>query len=718
MMSLIREPFWKEYVLVIALTVIVGAGCAAGTARALDAALGEATHSLLGEAGQYDLIVHVRQDYREAAGRELQRLLVGRDPEIRVVPGVTVAGNANFLVKLPDRLFSQDVLEDVAARLKDVPGFNGYTWLLEPSVSVSGLQPALRDLVAREAASLPGVRAAVRGGSSVTVVLAHIEHREQVMSALRELVERRQVVEVRLPDEGAWEPGQPAAAATDAAAGNAVEAVRAALAPLVIAELTPEKPGTGSSVTALRGLLASLATRVRVALSPETALEIGDRLVLQGPAPSPPVPGEPPGPQHLVVEVVERSGGEALAWIVQGDAGQGTVQTAFRLVDGAVGPPAGQAVLESPRWALAQGLAGDGPAGPELAQLAQIARETADRLGELTALVAPESAQAAVEQRAERLARALRSGDGATAVRETLLGVALSVLARKLQTEVAGGAGAVDGAGANASVDGGAATGAGLALRFDAAQLKQLRQSLMSLADAAEALQGGAAGELLAGLVDVQQLAGSLRDDEITGLLRIVDGVAGSQGAEPRLVFLVDDRVSATDVEEAIRRATGRDATVIAARAGVVNPSARSLLVELLTDVRRSIAGIVAVLVAGAALVLDHATVLAALRRLEVRPAMANAFGAVLGAVLLAGAWCLSGAELPFLGPAGAVAAGAALGLATALLADRLSPVRTEEIVAGQSLGLTNGQIMREIVVPAGRPGLLSLVNRWRREFR
>jgi len=58
------------------------------------------------------------------------------------------------------------------------------------------------------------------------------------------------------------------------------------------------------------------------------------------------------------------------------------------------------------------------------------------------------------------------------------------------------------------------------------------------------------------------------------------------------------------------------------------------------------------------------------------------------------------------------------LGLVTALLADRLSPVRVEEIVAGQSLGLTNGQIMREIVVPAGRPGLLSLVNRWRREFR
>jgi len=155
-MSLLREPFWREYVFVVALTIILGAGCAAGTARALDAALGEAAHSLLGEAGQYDLIVHVRQDYREVAGRELQRLLVDLDPEVRVVPGVIVAGNANFLVELPDNLLKQDALEDVAARLEDVPGFNGYTWLLEPSLSVSGLQPALRDLVAREAASRAG----------------------------------------------------------------------------------------------------------------------------------------------------------------------------------------------------------------------------------------------------------------------------------------------------------------------------------------------------------------------------------------------------------------------------------------------------------------------------------------------------------------------------------------------------------------------------------
>lgn len=720
-MSLLREPFWKEYVIVIALTVVLGAGCAAGTARALDAAFGEATKSLLGDAGQYDLIVHVRQDYREAAGRELARVLASRHPDIGVVPGITVAGNANFLVKLPESLLEQEALEDVAAGLADVPGFNGYTWLLEPSVTVSGLQPAMRDLVAREAAAVPGVRAAVRSGSSVTVLLEGIEGRERVAAALRELVEGRQVVEVRLPGT------------------SDLNAVRSALAPFVITELSEDGSGTPPSLAVLRDVLASLATRVRVRTGAEP-LEVGEWVVLQGSAPSPPVPGAPPSPDNLVVEIARVSGMEASGWIVKGDArstlvqpvvppdggalaaaeGGGAVQTAFRLVEGAVGPAVGEALLESPRLALARGLAGDGFAGRELAQLAELAREAADRLGEMAALVTPEAAEQATEQRAERLVRALRAGDGATAVRETLLGVALSVLARKLQEETAAdasGAAPGDGTAAPAQVDPGTDSG-GPSLRFDATQLAQLRDSLMALADAAEALERGTAGELLAGLLDMQQLVGSLRDDEITGLLRIVERAGGGAAAEPRLQFLVDDEVSPSEMETVLRRATGDAPAIIAARAGVVNPSARSLLIELLADVRRSIAALVAVLVAGAALVLDHATVLAALRGLNVRPTAVNAAGAVLGALLLGGVWALSGAELPFLGTAGAAAAGAALGLVTALMSERLSPVRAEEVLAGQSLGLTDGQILREIVVPAGRPGLLSLVNRWRRQFR
>jgi ABC-type arginine transport system permease subunit len=50
-------------------------------------------------------------------------------------------------------------------------------------------------------------------------------------------------------------------------------------------------------------------------------------------------------------------------------------------------------------------------------------------------------------------------------------------------------------------------------------------------------------------------------------------------------------------------------------------------------------------------------------------------------------------------------------------LARRISPVDAEEWVAGVALGLNPAQVMREIVVPANRPGLLLFLNRARQVF-
>jgi ABC-type amino acid transport system permease subunit len=53
-----------------------------------------------------------------------------------------------------------------------------------------------------------------------------------------------------------------------------------------------------------------------------------------------------------------------------------------------------------------------------------------------------------------------------------------------------------------------------------------------------------------------------------------------------------------------------------------------------------------------------------------------------------------------------------------ARFAERFSPVNIKEVTAGQALGLSNVQIMREIVIPSSRPGLMNLLNRWKQQFR
>ena len=61
---------------------------------------------------------------------------------------------------------------------------------------------------------------------------------------------------------------------------------------------------------------------------------------------------------------------------------------------------------------------------------------------------------------------------------------------------------------------------------------------------------------------------------------------------------------------------------------------------------------------------------------------------------------------------------GGLLGLLIAAFSDKFSPVDIHEAMAGQALGLPHVQIMREIVIPAGRPGLMYLLNRRHQRFK
>lgn len=91
-----------------------------------------------------------------------------------------------------------------------------------------------------------------------------------------------------------------------------------------------------------------------------------------------------------------------------------------------------------------------------------------------------------------------------------------------------------------------------------------------------------------------------------------------------------------------------------------------------------------------------------------------------MGAIILTAVYYLSRAQIPYVGLGGALAlCGLVLGgVLVVILAERFSPVDRMELMAGgQSLGLSNVQIMREVVIPPGRPGLLNLLNRWKQQF-
>lgn len=577
-MSLFQTDFWKDYIVVIVATIILGAGLAAGVAGALDVVLSDAVSGLLGEAGEFDLMVHVREQFVDAAAADLHERLTARHEDVFVREGVSMAGNTTFFIKLPDEMRTQETLEQLAASLRDVPGFNGHAWLIEPSVAVTGLRPGMRDLLALEAASIPGVRAPVRHGTGITVVLESVEHQRSVTEALQQRLAGRHVVEIR------WPPGRGGDAA------DVTAAIAEALRPRTLRDVTA-RPETDSPLDELAEDLQNF-------------LPLWQRLV---------------------------------------SAGSMTADAAARLVE----------LLDmlEPALALVEG----------------------------------------PEEQGERLSEAVRSGDGADAIRQALLRVVAANLVRSLSGQASASPALPPGQPAVES------SSEGWPSR---AQIEELRAALTDLAEDASALRDITEEDVLATFETLQRFLPAGTPD---------DGV---------LELFVDATVSSQAVARVVREATGDEVAVFVSGPGIVSPNPRGIVTELLMDVRRTIAGLVAMGVALAALVLDHATVFAAAARLPGSRKYAGWLAAGVGALLAGATYTLAGAQIPLIGPTAAVVLGALLGLLVTAVAGRLSPVNADEMLAGQALGLSDGQIMREIIVPAGRPGLLTLLNSRRRTFR
>jgi len=89
-----------------------------------------------------------------------------------------------------------------------------------------------------------------------------------------------------------------------------------------------------------------------------------------------------------------------------------------------------------------------------------------------------------------------------------------------------------------------------------------------------------------------------------------------------------------------------------------------------------------------------------------------------VGAVLLTAMFVLARGGIPYLPWVCVPLIGAVLGLIVACYTEKISPISDEEIMAGQSLGLSMDGIMREIVIPSGRPGLLQKLNQRKVKFK
>ena len=223
-----------------------------------------------------------------------------------------------------------------------------------------------------------------------------------------------------------------------------------------------------------------------------------------------------------------------------------------------------------------------------------------------------------------------------------------------------------------------------------------------------------------------------LKDDEINQSVKLLDKfIAGQVIPSARIQILMNNNIPAESVTPAVQQLVGHNNfSVYSGALGVIEPNPRGELLQVLLEVKAILAGMMAIAMTTVFLALDHTGIMAYIRRKRmlkivkpsgwrkiltrlsapfVSPEMR--YGMAIGAILLTVIFLLSGGGIPYLPWIGVPVIGALLGLAVAHYAEKISPVSTEEVMAGEALGMSTDEIMREIIIPNGRPGLLQKMN-------
>jgi hypothetical protein len=230
-----------------------------------------------------------------------------------------------------------------------------------------------------------------------------------------------------------------------------------------------------------------------------------------------------------------------------------------------------------------------------------------------------------------------------------------------------------------------------------------------------------------------------LLDEEIGHSVDLIDRyVGGETTTGEKIQIFTQARIDRNLVETVIKKETdGEQAAFFSLPVGTIQPDIRGELFKILAEVRSTIAALLAVVLWIFSFILDQSLIVAMLKqwnlhwrpfKIEPGPGIlnqvfhglvrlfhpANLYAAVVGGLWLGVTTVLSGARIPYLAVWQVALGGGLFGMVLAVLAEKINPVNQEEVLAGLSLGLPFGVIMREIVIPAGRPGLLQLLNRWK----
>ncbi|HMM23023.1 MAG TPA: hypothetical protein PKA10_20130 [Selenomonadales bacterium] len=774
--TFLRNSFNRDVVFLLLVSIAVGAGAAGGLAMTANAYFSQTISSLVGAYGEYDFLINVREEMKEEGREQMEKNISQAFPGARLKEGPTLTGLTSFLLGIPAEYKSKQNYEAIDSVFRNVPGRAGISILSEPRITLKAVPDGAKETVIDQIMQMEGVLFAFRDGGSVTVLVQSLEQSAAVKAAIERLLGQYQIIDIAFP--AGSEPENPIRMGEQLADALRSDKAIGFAESVSVDTKSNDSASFVSTIIELKRFLTAYATKAAIRPAAGVTLRSGDIVAFQGAAASAPAPEAAVDPANVLVQVTAvQGGGTAEGMVVQGDARQLTESQGYLVSDSVVVRLAGAASFRNPRRELGNAL---GETAKLVGQIPGFAQDAQSMIGIAnTSLDNYAGSLSAVEQTLSSLDKAGATLQAATsglanldtgaiqmqlgssaqamgslvgtlqvvrlvnpAVGSTineLTGMRENVtnLQNRLRTldNVAADArqarGAIDNIVANgnntvASLRNFDTGGARQTLNNAGGRLGQLQQFNTPLVAAQLQYLGAAVPDL--------------SDEEISRSIKLMDQfIAGQVIPSQRLQLLTKSSVPTELAAPVIYQVIGHsNVSLYTSALGIIEPDPRAEVMMILTQVKSVLAGLVSLVATIAFLALDHSAIMTTMRRRRtgtrtrslrrwkrVAQGIADAFtapeclyGMSIGALLLTAMFLLSGGGIPYLPWIGVPVLGAAVGLLIANNAEKINPVADDEVSAGEALGLSFDEIMREIVIPSSRPGLLQKLNRRKMKFK
>ncbi len=769
--------FKRDIIFLLLVSILLGSAFAKAVSYGANFYFKEKLVSLVGDYGEYDLIIQMSEDSKANGQLQLEKIIAESLVGAKYKEGPGIAQKANFFVSLPSEYKNKTVYENLEKMFSNIPGGVGISIITEPRLNIRGVPTGAVDMTMEQLQAISGVDFVYHSGPNIGVVLAGTDQIASVTSQVEAILNTNKMIEVSFP--AGLEPENPVLLAE-----NIVTALYKNLQPKIAKYVSVDSSNDDiahltSTMQELRKFLKAYQTKVFVTPEKNVQLAKGNTVVLQGEGEKKIEVGDALQKNNITVSLTEaNANGSYTGVITQGDGSNLKSNLVYLLDKDKVAAYAGTATWQSPRDELLYALSQTEKITKELPSFAKesnivskLALDTLQSYNEnetnvQRTLSNMDDAVISINSATEKLetvdVQAIQDRiDNSSKAMTKLLGtlrlvrlinpdVSLAIETLKETQEKMDAFGELLN-GLNSVNEQAIATKNILSTMADNGN--RLNSSLRAfnkgktkenLIDANKRLTQLANTDFTnvsEALQTLQVSAPKLNDEEMNSSITLMNKMINGQVIpNKRLQIMIDHSIWLENIKPIVYGVVGhQNIGIFESNIGAIEPNVYLQAYQVLNEVQAVLAGLTAFVITLVLLAFDHTAVMSALRNQRLSNSVQkqqkgmiqsskqlvksiayreNVYGMVVGAILLCFIFYFSGAGIPYVSWYLVPVIGMFFGLLIALITEKITPVSEEEIFAGKSLGMSFTEIMREIVIPNGRPGILERLNRQKLKFK